>query len=60
MAARELVVSFEINGVSKGSRGTPARGTNVYTTTSGSVYGEIKDYVSPGSVTSSPGGVQNM
>lgn len=60
MAARELVVSFEINGVSKGSRGTPARGVKVVTTTSGSVYGEIKDYNSPGSVTSSPGGVQNM
>lgn len=60
MAAKELVVSFEINGVSKGSRGTPARGTKVYTATSGALVGELRDYNSPGSVTSSPGGVQNM
>lgn len=60
MALMSLVVHMEIIGHTSASKGTPTRGVKAVTTTSGSVYGEIRDYNTPGSQTSSTNGVQNI
>jgi hypothetical protein len=53
--------SFEVVGPLKGTKGTPTRGIKAISTdVHGAIVGEIKDYSSPGSVTSAPNGVQNI
>lgn len=61
MATHVFTASIEILGRIKGSKGTPTRNVKVFTTdNTGNIGGEVKDFNTPGAVTTHPGGVQNI
>lgn len=60
-STKVFTASMEILGKIGGSKGTPTRSTKVFLTDNTKhLVGEIHDYNTPGAVTTSPGGVQNI